>query len=85
MHVGIVAATSVPTPSMTVDPNLVTPGPIGFALMAVLAIVVALLLWDMLRRIRRAGYRSQISEQLDEEQRVADELSSSADDSGSKP
>lgn len=61
------AAMVTPSPSGTgdVDENLVTPGPWGFAVMAILGIAVILLVIDMLRRIRRARYRSQVSEELD--------------------
>lgn len=61
-------ATFVPTPSSTVDPDLVTPGPVGFVVIAVLAIAVILLVWDMMRRIRRGRVRADIQEELDAEQ-----------------
>lgn len=61
------AETPLPTPSMTVDPNLVTPGPAGFAAIAVLGVVVVLLVIDMQRRIRKVRYRSEIEAKLDEE------------------
>lgn len=57
--------TPLPTPSMTVDPVLVTPGPAGFAAIAVLAVAVILLIIDMQRRIRRVRYRDEIAQQLD--------------------
>lgn len=63
----------IPTPSMTVDPESVTPGVVGFAAIALLTLVVIFLLVDMLRRIRRARYRSEIAEELDAEQQMADE------------
>lgn len=63
------AETPLPTPSMTVDPTLVTPGPAGFAAIAVLGIVVVLLVIDMQRRIRKVRYRSEIEAKLDEELR----------------
>lgn len=61
------AGLATPSPSMTVDPDTVTPGFIGFVAIAVLAVVVVFLLIDMLRRIRRAGYRSDVNEKLDAE------------------
>lgn len=64
--------TPMPTPSMTVDPNLVTPGFIGFAAVALLVVVVVLLIWDMNRRIRRVRYREEVREELDAEQAAAD-------------
>lgn len=57
-------ATPTPTPS-TVDPELVTPGAEGFVITAVVAIVTILLVWDMIRRIRRGRVRAEINEELD--------------------
>lgn len=59
--------TPEPTPTMTVDPSLVTPGPAGFVAIALLAGAVVLLIWDMLRRTRRLRYRAEVSEALDAE------------------
>lgn len=66
---------STPTPSGTsgVDPEDVTPGFIGFIAIAVIAVAVVFLLIDMLRRIRRAGYRADVNEQLDAEEQAAAE------------
>lgn len=58
----------VPTPTMTVNPDAVTPGFAGFMAIAVLAVAVVVLVLDMLRRVRRAKYRSEIAEELDAEQ-----------------
>lgn len=58
----------VPTPTMTVDPQSVSPGFAGFVAIAVLALAVVVLVLDMLRRVRRAKYRSEIAEELDAEQ-----------------
>jgi hypothetical protein len=58
-----------PSPTSAVDPELVTPGPWGFVVIAVLAIVVVALIWDMMRRIRRGRVRADINEELDAEQR----------------
>ncbi|WP_309127892.1 hypothetical protein [Microbacterium sp.] len=63
--------TPVPTPSMTVDPESVTPGFAGFAMIALIVVVVALLIWDMNRRIRRVRYRAEVREQLDAEEAAA--------------
>ena len=60
--------TPMPTPSMTVDPNSVTPGPAGFAVIVLIVIVVALLIWDMNRRVRRVRYRAEVREELDAEE-----------------
>ncbi|MCR2784359.1 MULTISPECIES: hypothetical protein [unclassified Microbacterium] len=58
----------VPTPVSTVDPDLVTPGPWGFAAILFIALAVTLLVWDMLRRVRRGRYRAEVREELDAEQ-----------------
>lgn len=62
------AETPMPTPSMTVDPNSVTPGPMGFAVIVIVVIAVVLLIWDMNRRVRRVRYRGEVREELDAEQ-----------------
>lgn len=70
MHalVGLLAIAATPTPTpVPVDPDLVTPGPWGFVVFAFLGVVVILLVWDMLRRIRRARYREEINQELDAE------------------
>ena len=54
-----IADPAIPTPTMTVNPDAVTPGFVGFVGIAVVALI------DMLRRIRRAGYRAEIAEELD--------------------
>lgn len=67
-----VAAGSTPTPTpSTVDPNLVTPGPWGFVIIAFVALAVILLVWDMMRRIRRGRVRADIREELEAEQEAA--------------
>jgi flagellar biosynthesis/type III secretory pathway M-ring protein FliF/YscJ len=59
-----------PSPVKQPDPELVTPGFLGFAIVAILVIAVVLLVWDMQRRIRRARYRAEIDAQLDAEQQA---------------
>ena len=59
--------TPMPTPTMTVDPDSVTPGFFGFAVVALLVVAVVLLIWDMNRRIRRVRYREEVREELDAE------------------
>ncbi len=46
------------------DPNKVTPGVGGFLVIAVLAIALFFLGFDLVRRIRRANYRAEIHEEL---------------------
>lgn len=76
----MVTATPVPTPSATVDPDLVTPGPVGFVVIAILAVAVVLLVWDMMRRIRRGRVRADIQEELDAEAAVRDQGEQTAAD-----
>ncbi len=68
------ATTPTPSPTSTVNPDNVTPGVAGFIGTAVIVLAVVLLLIDMLRRIRRAGYRAEITAQLDAEQLDAEQL-----------
>jgi hypothetical protein len=80
MHLGIWILSATATPSVTpsptattVDPALVTPGPWGFAVMAIIGLAVIALVWDMLRRIRRGRYRAEVREQLDAEALAAEQ------------
>lgn len=72
--IAILAAT--PTPAVTPDDSIVTPGPLGFAAIAFIGVAVFLLVWDMLRRIRRGRYREEVNAQLDEEERARAEAES---------
>jgi len=71
---GIVGAAETPTPTPTptpaVNPDLVTPGVVGFIATAFVAIAVILLVWDMMRRIRRGRVRADIREELDAEEQA---------------
>ncbi|GAA3761132.1 hypothetical protein GCM10022240_12100 [Microbacterium kribbense] len=70
MHAAIAALVvmATPSPTPTAPPaDTVTPGPWGFFAIAALGVAVIVLLWDMMRRIRRARYRLQVREELDEE------------------
>mgnify|MGYP001073154855 FL=1 len=81
--VSISTPSSTPTPSPIVepDPELVTPGFLGFAIVALLVVAVVLLVWDMQRRIRRTRYRAEIDAELDAEQQAdAAVLASDTDD-----
>lgn len=76
-------AAATPTPTLTdsqVDPNLVTPGPWGFVIIALVAIAAILLVWDMMRRIRRGRVRADIREELATEQQTAAEAADVADE-----
>ena len=75
MHSLLIAlATSpAPAPSPSLRPGLdqdqVTPGLLGFLLTAFIVVLTALLIVDMVRRIRRVRYRAQV----EEERAAADE------------
>jgi hypothetical protein len=71
-EVWLLAATATPSPTGgTVDPDLVTPGPWGFLIIALVSVAVIALVWDMQRRIRRGRYREEVREQLDAEEQAA--------------
>jgi len=58
----------IPTPTPTaITEDQVTPGWIGFAFTALLIIVVVLLVFDMVRRMRRVRYREEARERIAEE------------------
>lgn len=71
----------LPTQELPYDPNQVTPGVIGFAVTALFAIVVMLLLWDFNRRVRRINDREEVKARLQAEIAAA-EASTDADRSG---
>lgn len=52
----------------TIDPQLVSPGAVGFFATAFVGVLTLLLLWDMVRRMRRVNMRADIQEKLDAEQ-----------------
>ena len=54
-----------------INPDIVTPGVVGFAATLLVAIVTVFLVWDMVRRIRRQRYRAEIEAKLDAEQASA--------------
>ncbi len=54
-----------------IDPNIVTPGVVGFIATIFVAVVTILLVWDMVRRIRRQRYQAEIEAKLDAEQAAA--------------
>jgi len=72
--------TPMPTPSMTVDPNSVTPGFAGFAMIVLIVAAVVLLIWDMNRRIRRVRYREEVRQELDAEEAALREQIDGDDD-----
>lgn len=63
-----VASVATPSPTPSAPPDaLVTPQPVGFFATLFVAIAVALLGLDLVRRIRRINYRAQIRERLEAE------------------
>ena len=86
MLTALAALAATPTPAATPDESIVTPGPLGFAAIAFIGVAVFLLVWDMLRRIRRGRYREEINAELDaEEQARAAEAASETDDEDIDP
>jgi len=54
-----------------INPDLVTPGVVGFIATFFVAVITVLLVWDMVRRIRRQRYQAEIEAKLDAEQAAA--------------
>jgi hypothetical protein len=81
LGIALAAPTPSPGPAYDGDPNLITPGVIGFAITFLIAVATVLLLLDMTRRVRRVRYRGEIREELAAEARIDDEL----DDLNRKP
>lgn len=63
----LLAATPSPTPS-TPNADLVTPGVWGFVITLMIAVVTIVLIWDMMRRVRRTRYRAEVNARLDAEE-----------------
>ena len=86
MLTALAALTATPPPASPPAPSIVTPGPIGFAAIAFIGVAVFLLVWDMLRRIRRGRYREEVNAELDaEEQARAAQAASETDDEDIDP
>ncbi len=67
----LLTALATPSPTPAAPPaELVTPGPWGFAVIALLTLAVIALVFDMLRRIRRGRYREEVRAELDAEQQA---------------
>lgn len=69
----VMSANETPSPAPTIDPDLVTPGPIGFAVMALVVLAVFVLGFSLIRRVRRTRYRAEVAEMLDAEERESAE------------
>jgi hypothetical protein len=77
-----VAPTPTPTPSFGVytgDPDLVTPGVIGFVITFGIAAATLLLVLDMTRRVRRTRYTEEIRQKLRDEADAAPTATPPAD------
>lgn len=57
-------ADPTPSPAYDGDENLITPGVIGFVVTFLIAAATVLLLVDMVRRIRRVRYQSEVREKI---------------------
>jgi hypothetical protein len=57
-------AVPTPVPEYTGDPDIVTPGAVGFIITFLVAALTVLLIIDMVRRVRRVRYREQVREEL---------------------
>ncbi len=58
-------ADTPPTPpAFEGDPNLVTPGVVGFIVTFGIALITVLLVIDMVRRIRRVRYRAAVQDEI---------------------
>ena len=58
------ATSPTPYPKYSGDPNLITPGVVGFIAIFAIALVTVFLLIDMNRRIRRSRYREQVRDEF---------------------
>jgi hypothetical protein len=74
----LAAPTPTPFPDYTGDPNLITPGVVGFIAIFVVAVATVFLLIDMTRRIRRSRYREEVRIKLEAEQAEADAAAAKA-------
>lgn len=77
----LLAATPTPTPSADFDPDLVTPGVIGFVVTLALILATIVILISMNRRVRRVNYRAEIAQRLDAEEAAAADATSPEDGS----
>ncbi|TLM73334.1 hypothetical protein [Pseudarthrobacter sp. NamB4] len=78
--------TPLPTPSLRegISEDQVTPGLLGFIMTAFFVVATALLIVDMVRRIRRVRYRAQVEEERLAAAAAADvEAADAADGGGS--
>jgi hypothetical protein len=70
----ILSETTTPG-EVIIDDTWYSPGVVGFLATFGLAAASLLIIWDLVRRIRRVRYRAEIAELLDQEQAEASESS----------
>jgi hypothetical protein len=60
---------ATPTPTETADPasTFYSPGTLGFLFVFGMSLAAIILIFDMVRRVRRVRYRAEINERLDSE------------------
>ena len=77
----------LPTPSLRegISEDQVTPGLLGFIMTAFFVVATALLIVDMVRRIRRVRYRAQVEEERIAAASAADIEAAEAAEAGSAP
>lgn len=61
-------STPDPVDGYTGDPNLISPGVLGFIMTFIVALATVFLIIDMTRRMRRVRYRAEVREKLAAEQ-----------------
>lgn len=66
------AAAPTPTPLPDFDLDTVTPTWVGFTITFLVAAATVLLIFDMVRRIRRVRYRAEVQERLEAERQADD-------------
>lgn len=88
MHHLLVSLATTPTPLPTptlregISEDQVTPGLLGFIMTAFFVVATALLIVDMVRRIRRVRYRAQVEEERMAAAAAADVAAAEAADGG---
>lgn len=60
-----------------VDPETLSPGPVSFIAIALVAVLTIFLLFDMVRRLRKVNMRADINAKLDAEEAQSAETTSS--------
>jgi len=70
-------------PGLTQD--MVTPGLLGFLATAFIVIIMAFLIVDMVRRIRRVRYRGELAEAAEQGNAAEETVDSQADDGENGP